>query len=520
MATTADIPTNIDEETVVSRMQRRTREGRSLWYQLSILQQPERARACGSGMKANSDRRPVDPPPVVELRIIEGEDYTQGKDITFDYNANLFLYASLEHARPLAHGRVQNAATNNPPILTGVPASGMAYLDRPTEAGYFIFPDLSVRHEGLYKLTFSLFETTKEEKDFDLNPSDSDMPPGVDWRMEIQTKPFIVFSAKKFPGLMESTTLSKMVADQGCRVRIRRDVRMRKREPKQDYDRRGGEDYPRRHRTVTPAAEDPHSLRARSVSNSSEHRAPYPADVQRRPSAVGATAAYPPPPPPPSYEAAAPASGGHLSFGNSAAPQYAAPRQYSQSQPAVPPSPTGHYPQAAQSPSYGYHASRPSTSMQPIKADPYERRGSSAYMPPSPSVHSSADRRDSHASYPATPIAAHPPPQSLQHSQPHAQRPNSLAPLKISALMSPLPPIEAQTEQLPPPPPMPTGGKRKHDHVFSQNMRPLHNGQRPMESYHSHHYRAYGPESEEFGTYSRADGSRVLAKFNKMEENP
>ncbi|PHH84207.1 hypothetical protein CDD83_2311 [Cordyceps sp. RAO-2017] len=223
MATPASIPTNCSRESV-QRIHRVTRENRNLWYQLTVLQQPERARACGSGMKANSDRRPVDPPPVVELRIIEGPSVEEGKDVTFDYNANFFLYASLEQARNIAHGRVQTPAASNPPILTGVPASGMAYLDRPAEAGYFIFPDLSVRHEGYFRLSFSLFETTKEEKDFDLEPSDSDLPPGVDWRMEIKTQPFNVYSAKKFPGLMESTQLSKTVADQGCRVRIRRDT--------------------------------------------------------------------------------------------------------------------------------------------------------------------------------------------------------------------------------------------------------------------------------------------------------
>lgn len=169
MATPASIPTNPSRDSV-QRIQRITRENRSLWYQLTVLQQPERARACGSGMKgtpnqwtcprvtaksgvltsstANSDRRPVDPPPVVELRIIEGPTVEEGKEITFDYNANFFLYASLEQARTMAHGRVQTPAASNPPILTGVPASGMAYLDRPSEAGYFIFPDLSVRHEA------------------------------------------------------------------------------------------------------------------------------------------------------------------------------------------------------------------------------------------------------------------------------------------------------------------------------------------------------------------------------------
>lgn len=531
MATPADIPTDVEHETV-SRIRRVTRENRTLWYQLSVLQQPERARACGSGMKANSDRRPVDPPPVVELRIIEGPTIAEGKDITFDYNANFFLYASLEHARPLAHGRVQNAATNNPPILTGVPASGMAYLDRPTEAGYFIFPDLSVRHEGLYKLTFSLFETTKEEKDFDLEPADTELPPGVDWRMEIQTQPFIVFSAKKFPGLMESTQLSKTVADQGCRVRIRRDVRMRKRDPKaNDYERRG-EDYPPRHRTVTPAAEDPHGLRARSVSNSSEHRTTYPAEPQRRPSAAGAPAAYPPPPPPPpSYEPAASAPGGHLSFGNSTAPQYATPRQYSQPQSAMPPSPTGPYPPSAQSPyvkaegpPYGYHSSRSSTtSIQPIKPEPYERRPSATYIPASPSVYSSADshvRRDSHQSYPATPVMAHPPPRPHAQSipQPQTHR-NSLAPLKISSLVSPLPPIEAQTEPLPAPPIMLTGGKRKHDLVFSQSTRPLHNGQRQQDP---HYHDGRRGRAQDFdpgsGSYARADGSLSTVSFNMCSD--
>lgn len=35
---------------------------------------------------ASADRRPVDPPPIVELRIFEGEN--RQNDITFSYNAN------------------------------------------------------------------------------------------------------------------------------------------------------------------------------------------------------------------------------------------------------------------------------------------------------------------------------------------------------------------------------------------------------------------------------------------------
>ena len=110
---------------------------------------------------ASADRRPVDPPPVVELRIFDGPSPDNAKDVTFLYNANFFLFATLEHARVMAHGRVQTPAANTPPVLTGMPVSGMAYLDRPQEAGYFLFPDLSVRHEGRYRLTFNLYDQAK-----------------------------------------------------------------------------------------------------------------------------------------------------------------------------------------------------------------------------------------------------------------------------------------------------------------------------------------------------------------------
>ena len=36
-----------------ARERRVTKDGRHLWYQLEVLQQPERARACGSGPKCS-----------------------------------------------------------------------------------------------------------------------------------------------------------------------------------------------------------------------------------------------------------------------------------------------------------------------------------------------------------------------------------------------------------------------------------------------------------------------------------
>lgn len=253
---------------------RTTKDGRSIRYNLQVIQQPERARACGSGAKSSADRRPVDPPPIVELRVFEND-----QEITFAYNANFFLHASLENARTIAPGRAPSTAAPSFPVLTGTPVAGMAYLDRPTPAGYFIFPDLSVRHEGKYRLSFALFENLSEVKDLD--PDDPDVifdgNHFVTHRSEVKSAPFTVFSAKKFPGLSESTALSRMVAEQGCRVRIRRDVRMRRRENKgsKDWDEYDEDEGARRTSTPDNYGQPPSMPlehdRPRSVSNASNH---------------------------------------------------------------------------------------------------------------------------------------------------------------------------------------------------------------------------------------------------------
>ncbi|KAI1844129.1 hypothetical protein JX266_009613 [Neoarthrinium moseri] len=268
------------------RWSRRTRGGRTIHYDLMVLQQPERARACGSGPKSSADRRPVDPPPIVRLLVSEGETWSDAKDVTMDYNSDFFLFVSLENARPMAHGRVQTPAATSPPVLTGVPVSACCYLDRPSPAGYFLFPDLSVRHEGRYRLVFRLYERNKDVQDLSLGDP-ADQPESLQdedglfftFLNDVRSQPFTVYSAKKFPGLAESTPLSRTVAEQGCRVRIRRDVRMRRRDTKgsvqNEYEQRE-EEYPRDRRTQSPAD----AYRNRSASNSSIDRRPSGYDHQ------------------------------------------------------------------------------------------------------------------------------------------------------------------------------------------------------------------------------------------------
>lgn len=355
---------NNETENSVSRV---TKEGRHLTYEMKVIQQPERARACGSGAKcpysflqclglfpimgltdihsASADRRPVDPPPVVELHIYEGESRN---DVTFPYNANFFLYTTLENARPIAHGRVPNAQ-NSFPVLTGTPVAGMAYLDRPSPAGYFIFPDLSVRHEGKYRLSFNLYEELKEPNDEDaespaVNLKCEDTKPQqnnpmapkshVHFRLEVKSAPFSVYSAKKFPGLAESTNLSRVVAEQGCRVRIRRDVRMRRRDgpkTKGSYEEYEDETYVRSDRYATPDMYSKPQIpgRPRSISNGSMDTV-VPLSADRRTSGQDGTyynqAGYqqhPLPTPQPQNVSGTYTS--HLAFGSHAAHQFSAP---------------------------------------------------------------------------------------------------------------------------------------------------------------------------------------------------
>ena len=59
--------------------------------------------------QASADRRPVDPPPIVQLRVFEAKPNVTGEDtledITFMMNANYFLFATLEPARHMAQPR-------------------------------------------------------------------------------------------------------------------------------------------------------------------------------------------------------------------------------------------------------------------------------------------------------------------------------------------------------------------------------------------------------------------------------
>ncbi|CDH55318.1 velvet factor [Lichtheimia corymbifera JMRC:FSU:9682] len=184
-------------------------------YELVVCQQPLHARMCGFGEK---DRRPIDPPPIVKL-IVQQE---QGPvDVQTLQTPFFVLHVTLWSADRVEERNI----ISNPPkctrVLMGSLVSSPSLLKDPSgEQGlYFAFPDLSIRTEGRYTLRFSLMKLASS--DFQTDAKSRIIA-------QVFSDPFTVYSAKKFPGMTESTELSKAFAKQGLKIPIRNDVRARK----------------------------------------------------------------------------------------------------------------------------------------------------------------------------------------------------------------------------------------------------------------------------------------------------
>ncbi|CAG8616337.1 18586_t:CDS:2, partial [Acaulospora morrowiae] len=192
-------------------VRQRKDERQEIQYELILRQQPKQSRMCGIGEKA--DRRPIDPPPIIQLKVYDAT-LPQSEKSSFLQNPYFFMYASLvapdtdEELHLLRDGKTRST--------TGSVVSSLYHLKDidNSDAGFFVFPDLSVRMEGTYRLKLSLFEIIGRE---------------VYHCKSIFSDIFVVYSAKRFPGMEESTFLSRSFADQGLKIRIRKEIRIRRR---------------------------------------------------------------------------------------------------------------------------------------------------------------------------------------------------------------------------------------------------------------------------------------------------
>ncbi|KAI8150100.1 velvet factor-domain-containing protein [Fennellomyces sp. T-0311] len=188
-------------------------------FDLIIRQQPVHSRMCGVGERV--DRRPIDPPPIVQLKLIGQSN----DEILQSISPYIFLVAVLVPADIQDDGHLQLDFHSR--LTIGRTVSSL-YLLRDldnTEGAFFVFSDISVRADGHYRLRVCLFEIVES---------------GVHYRRGLLTDPFTVYSAKKFPGMHLSCPLARHFAQQGLKIRIRKESRKRstgsRRYSRQDED--------------------------------------------------------------------------------------------------------------------------------------------------------------------------------------------------------------------------------------------------------------------------------------------
>ncbi|KAI8330367.1 velvet factor-domain-containing protein [Chlamydoabsidia padenii] len=147
------------------------------------------------------DRRPLDPPPIVQL-------ITDKSNRTNQY-PYFFLYATL-----VAESGDEKDLTflESTRMTAGTTVQSLHRLrDCDNDEGtFFIFADISIRMEGFFRLRFTLFEITGLY---------------AQSRCSILSDVFQVYSPKSFPGMSESTFLTRSFSEQGVRIRIRKETR-------------------------------------------------------------------------------------------------------------------------------------------------------------------------------------------------------------------------------------------------------------------------------------------------------
>ncbi|EEH20920.2 hypothetical protein PABG_03151 [Paracoccidioides brasiliensis Pb03] len=177
-------------------------------FRLIVRQNPERARVAGGKEK---ERKPVDPPPIIQLKIDESKDPGQNYLQSPFYFLCCTLYSAVEDTPATA---VQSTA------LAGTLVSSLHRLKDTDnlEGGFFVFGDLSIKIEGEFRLKFNLYEMREVKR---CGGSRDE----VVFIKSILSKPFTVSPPKNFPGMAESTWLSRSFADQGVKLRIRKEAR-------------------------------------------------------------------------------------------------------------------------------------------------------------------------------------------------------------------------------------------------------------------------------------------------------
>ncbi|KAI9247446.1 velvet factor-domain-containing protein [Phascolomyces articulosus] len=156
-------------------------------YELVIAQQPVLGRRCGFGTK---DRRPISPPPIVELVITTSDgSRVNAEDVDISFFVVLcdnWQADGITEANVIAEPSKRN-------LVGSLVASAIKLYNVQSQLGiYFIFSDISVRLEGTYRLGFSLVDVRSPCMSLDQSSS---------ILAKTHTNAFTIYPAKSFPGV-------------------------------------------------------------------------------------------------------------------------------------------------------------------------------------------------------------------------------------------------------------------------------------------------------------------------------
>ena len=133
-------------------------------------------------------------------------------------------------------------------LIGSLVASAFKLTDTDQKEGvWFILQDLSVRTEGWFRLKMNFINVGSPVDTRSANgneqPQQTINTKSSPVLASIFSQPFQVFSAKKFPGVIESTAISREFAKQGIKIPIRKEGSAANGKRKVDSEENDGDDY-------------------------------------------------------------------------------------------------------------------------------------------------------------------------------------------------------------------------------------------------------------------------------------
>lgn len=110
---------------------------------------------------------------------------------------------------------------------------------------WFVLQDLSVRTEGWFRLKMNFFNIERAVKKQIADATGGQPASAMETAPCLAStfsNPFRVYSAKKFPGVVESTPISKAFANQGIKIPIRKDTGNKRGREESDDEASNGDD--------------------------------------------------------------------------------------------------------------------------------------------------------------------------------------------------------------------------------------------------------------------------------------